>query len=313
MLKASTPLRCITPNYRRISLPMQRYLNPSQRTTSAAPQTTVAILNYFWRPCYTIELSMVIVENTMVSIKYDVYPNHLAASEAVAEIMAAALNAKPDCIFGLATGSTPIEVYRELCNRHRNDRLSFAKASTYNLDEYIGLPPDHPQSYRWYMHEHLFAHVDFDPASTHLPDVHTGNAAAAAEAYERDLARVGGVDLQLLGIGTNGHIGFNEPGTTLDSVTRVVDLAESTIASNSRFFDSPGEVPRQAITMGIASILRAKEIVLMATGAAKADAVRGAIHGPVSTTNPASFLQTHPRVRFVLDEEAASKLSDAVR
>lgn len=243
-----------------------------------------------------------------MSIEYSVFPDHHAASQHVAELIADVLTAKPDCVLGLATGSTPLQVYGELCRRHRDDGLSFAQTSTFNLDEYLGLEPGHEQSYRHFMQTHLFEHIDIDLTRTHFPDVHASDISAASDDYERQLLQSGGIDLQLLGIGTNGHIGFNEPGTPPSSLTRVVDLALSTIQSNQRFFESAEQVPKQAITMGIASILRGRKIVLLATGDAKATAIAGAIQGQMSSDNPASFLQTHPDVHFVLDELAASGL-----
>ncbi|TWU15134.1 Glucosamine-6-phosphate deaminase [Allorhodopirellula heiligendammensis] len=222
--------------------------------------------------------------------------------------MAEAVASHPSCVLGLATGSTPLQVYSELCRRHREDGLSFGDVTTFNLDEYLGLKVGHPQSYRHFMQTQLFDQVDIDIPRTHFPDVHADDVQQASEHYEHQLSESGGIDLQLLGIGTNGHIGFNEPGTTLESLTRVVDLAPSTIRSNTRFFESAEQVPRQAITMGIASILRAKKVVLLATGAAKAAAVAGAIQGPITADNPASYLQSHADVLFVLDEPAAAQL-----
>ncbi len=246
---------------------------------------------------------------SFVSTAYSVFPDHLSASQHVAGLIADVLIGKPSSILGLATGSTPLQVYSELCRRHRDEGLSFAQASSFNLDEYLGLPKGHPQSYRYFMRTHLFDHVDIDIDRTHFPDVHASDRQAAAGDFERQLQESGGIDLQLLGIGTNGHIGFNEPGTAPDSLTRVVDLAPSTIGSNQRFFESADDVPRQAITMGIESILRARKIVLLATGTKKATAVAGAIQGPITSNNPASFLQSHENVHFVLDRAAASKLS----
>lgn len=243
-----------------------------------------------------------------MSITYSVYPDHLSASQHVADVIADYLSNQPACVLGLATGSTPLAVYSELCRRHREDGLTFAQALTFNLDEYLGLECGHPQSYRRFMNTHLFDHVDIDVARTHFPDVHAGDVSLAADDYEGELHDSGGVGLQLLGIGTNGHIGFNEPGTLPDSLTRVVELAPSTILSNKRFFESADQVPRRAITMGIATILRSGKIVLLATGAEKAAAVAGAIQGPVDMKNPASFLQTHANVHFVLDETAAANL-----
>nr|WP_322975193.1 glucosamine-6-phosphate deaminase [Aporhodopirellula aestuarii] len=226
-----------------------------------------------------------------------------------AEIIAATLSETPACVLGLATGSTPLDVYTELARKHREEGLDFGRVTTFNLDEYIGLTPDHPQSYVHYMNKHLFSLVNISRDRTHLPNVQTDNLDESAKQYERLLKAAGGVDLQLLGIGANGHIGFNEPGAGPESVTRVVDLAPKTIQSNSRFFESEAEVPRRAITMGIATILRAREILLLATGSSKADAVAEAIKGPVTSDNPASFLQTHANVRFLLDPDAAARLT----
>lgn len=245
-----------------------------------------------------------------MGIHWTVYPNHHEASLAVADTISAVLIEKTACVLGLATGSTPLEVYAELARRHREEALDFGKATTVNLDEYIGLPPGHPQSYVHYMHEHLFRHINIDRDRTHLPNVHAADLSESANDFERLVESTGGVDLQLLGIGTNGHIGFNEPGAEEDSVTRVVDLAPGTIHSNSRFFESESDVPRRAITMGIATILRAQKIVLLATGDSKAEAVAEAINGPISRDNPASFLQTHANVHFVLDSAAAVGLAN---
>lgn len=243
-----------------------------------------------------------------MTIQWSVYRNHEEASRQVADLFAETLGNDPACNLGLATGSTPLLVYADLCQRHRSGGLDFSRTTTFNLDEYIGLPPEHSQSYRTFMNTHLFNHVNIPLAQTHLPNVHTDDPAAAANEYEQLLHRSRGIDWQLLGIGTNGHIAFNEPGSTGDSITRVVDLAASTIESNSRFFDSAEQVPRRAITMGIGSILRAKRIILLASGESKAAAVAGAIRGPIGTDNPASFLQRHDNVLFVLDEAAASAL-----
>lgn len=176
------------------------------------------------------------------------------------------------------------------------------------MDEYIGLDSHHPQSFRYFMQRQLFDHVNISLANTHVPDGMTGDVDAHAIAYEQQIASAGGIDLQLLGIGTNGHIAFNEPGAAADSRTRKVRLTDETIQANSRFFDSTNEVPTAAISMGIGTILEAKRIVLIATGEGKADAVLAAVRGPVTTVCPASFLRTHPDVTIVIDEAAASKL-----
>ncbi|EMI53910.1 glucosamine-6-phosphate deaminase [Rhodopirellula sallentina] len=245
-----------------------------------------------------------------MGIQCTVYPSHDDASRAVADCISTILREKPTCVLGLATGSTPLEVYAELVRRHHDTGLDFAGATTFNLDEYVGLSPGHPQSYAHYMNEHLFGQVNVDRGRTHLPNTRADDLGQSAEQYEMLVRSAGGVDLQLLGIGTNGHIGFNEPGTAEDSVTRVVDLAASTIRSNSRFFRDESDVPRRAITMGISTILRARKIVLLATGESKADAVADAVTGPVTTGNPASFLQNHADVHFVLDAAAAALLPE---
>lgn len=212
------------------------------------------------------------------------------------------------CVLGLATGGTPIGVYRELVRLHRQEGLDLSHVTTFNLDEYCGLPPDHPQSYHTYMRRHLFNHVDLDPHRARLPDGMAEDPAAECACYEAAIAQSGGMDILLLGVGTNGHIGFNEPGTRFDSRTHCVELAEKTRLANARFFP-PGEaVPRRAITMGIATILAARQILLLATGAQKAEAIVRAALGPITPDCPASVLQRHPRVTLLLDQEAASQL-----
>lgn len=247
-----------------------------------------------------------------MTIAYQIFDTSVEASRYVAGLIVSSIINQPSCTLGLATGATPIPVYENLGIRHQSGELSFESVTSFNLDEYIGLPEDHPQSYRSFMNQQLFNHVNIDVTRTHFPTTHRIGAGISAEEiasqYESQIVESAGIDLQLLGIGTNGHIGFNEPGSSGDSVTRVVDLAASTIEANSRFFDQPDQVPRQAITMGISTILRARKIVLMATGASKADAVAGAINGPISTDNPASFLQDHSDVVMVLDRDAASAI-----
>jgi glucosamine-6-phosphate deaminase len=237
-----------------------------------------------------------------------VYPDSAAASSAAAEIIAQKVRATPSCVLGMATGGTPIQTYRELIRLHVEDGLDFSSVTTFNLDEYVGLAADHPQSYRHYMQQNFFDHVNIDPARTHVPDGVAVDSLAASADYEADIVAAGGIDLQLLGIGHNGHIAFNEPGSPRGSRTRVVELSAQTIEKNSRFFDSIDEVPRQAVTMGIATILEAKRIVMLAFGPAKAEAVRLAIEGESNEQHPASLLQGHPSVTFVLDEAAADRL-----
>ncbi len=224
-----------------------------------------------------------------------------------ADFVCETLTPGQDRVLGLATGSTPVRLYGELVQRHHAGAVSFARASSFNLDEYVGLAPEHPQSYRAFMNRELFDHVDIDPSRAHVPD---GLADPADEArrYEQAISDAGGIDLQVLGIGRNGHIGFNEPTSSLASRTRLKTLAPSTIEANSRFF-APGETPpRLAITMGIGTILEARRVLLLATGRAKAPAVRNAVEGPLSAMVPASALQWHNDAVILVDRDAASLL-----
>lgn len=252
---------------------------------------------------------MVRIQKTPDPPQVLVLPSDAAASIKVAEIFDQAVRENPEIVLGLATGGTPVGCYRELVRRHREEGLSFASVTSFNLDEYVGLPPDHPQSFRHFMQTELFDHLDIESARTHVPNGMASDLASHAAAYEQAIRQAGGIELQLLGIGHNGHIAFNEPGASIDSRTRVVDLTETTIESNARFFDRPDEVPRTAITMGIGTILEANRIVLLATGKDKSEAVRLSVEGPVHTDHPASLLRTHPDVTFVLDAPAASGLS----
>lgn len=237
-----------------------------------------------------------------------ILPDAAAAADRVAGLIAARLRHRPDSTLGLATGGTMEAVYARLIARHRAAECSFAGAETFNLDEYVGLRPDHPCSYWHYMREQLFDHVDIDPARFHLPRGDAPDPEAEAARYEAAIAGAGDIDLQLLGLGGNGHIGFNEPTSSLASLTRIKTLTRSTREANARFFDRPGDVPKLAITMGIATILRAREVVLLAYGAAKADAAAAMIEGPLSAACPASALQMHRKATVVLDEAAASNL-----
>ena len=229
----------------------------------------------------------------------EVLPSYEAVSERALEILAARIRTAPQSVVGLATGSTPIGLYRRLAAAD----LDWSGVTSFNLDEYEGLAPDHPQSYHHFMWTHLFRHVNIAPANVHVPTAEEGGAA-----FEARIAEAGGIDLQVLGIGANGHIGFNEPGSSLDSATRRVTLAARTIADNARFFESASAVPRSAVTMGIGTIMQARTILLMACGAGKAEAVAGALEGPVTTDLPASVLQRHADVQVLLDEAAASLL-----
>ncbi|WP_439498637.1 glucosamine-6-phosphate deaminase [Bosea sp. (in: a-proteobacteria)] len=227
----------------------------------------------------------------------------------VAGRIADQLRARPGAVLGLATGETMRPVYGELVRRHREEGLSFARAASFNLDDYVGLPEGHPASFRRFMDETLFDHVDIDPVRTHLPDGNALDLGREAMDYEAAIAAAGGIDLQLLGIGANGHIAFNEPGSDFASRTRVVGLAASTRAAGQASFDGSGDVPVLGLTMGIATILDARRIVLVATGRGKADAVARAVKGPLDPACPASILRTHPDAVMVCDRAAAAGLS----
>lgn len=221
-----------------------------------------------------------------------------------AGLIASLLQTKPRAVLGLATGSSPVGIYKHLIALYEKGLVSFAQASSFNLDEYVGLPKDHPESYRHFMNEQLFHHIDIDAERTHVPNGSAADLDEECQAYEQMLEERGPVDLQLLGIGHNGHIGFNEPGSALTGRTHVVDLKEETRQANARFFDHIDEVPRQAITMGVGSILKAKQILLIARGEEKADIIREAFMGPITTSCPASLLQCHPNVVVLLDRAA---------
>ncbi len=229
-------------------------------------------------------------------------------SRKAADVIADCLAKDPSCVLGLATGSTPIGLYAELVRDCEAGKISFADATTFNLDEYRGLDPRHDQSYRYFMQQNLFDHVNVDVARTHVPDGSNPDADAACAAYEEAIAQAGGVDLQLLGLGHNGHIGFNEPCDYFPVDTHVVELTESTIQANSRLFDSIDEVPREAYTMGIGTIMRAAKVLVVANGEGKAQIVRDAFFGPVTPQVPASVLQLHPDVTVIVDKEAGALL-----
>jgi len=230
-----------------------------------------------------------------------------AMSRRAAAVIAAQVVSKPDCVLGLATGSTPIGMYEKLVEWYNKGDLDFGDVTTVNLDEYKGLPKEDEQSYYYFMHSHLFDYVNINPDRTFLPDGMNEDPDAECERYEEVIRSVGGVDLQLLGMGHNGHIGFNEPGDEFAKGTHCVDLQPRTIEANKRFFASVDDVPRQAYSMGIQTIMKAKKILVIVSGEDKAEALKNSLFGPVTPRVPGSILQMHPDVTIVADEAALSK------
>lgn len=241
-------------------------------------------------------------------MKIYVTEDYNAMSRKAANILSAQIILKPDSVVGLATGSSPLGMYQQLIEWYKKGDLDFSGVRTVNLDEYVGLEPTHDQSYRYFMDTNLFNHVNIDPANTNVPNGLAANPQAECERYNKVIHDMGGIDVQVLGIGHNGHIGFNEPGTVFEKETHVVDLTPRTIEANARFFASPDDVPRQAMTMGIKSIMAAKKILLVISGADKAEIVKEAFTGPITPQVTASILQLHPDVTLVGDKAALSKL-----
>ncbi len=238
-------------------------------------------------------------------------PNKDSAAHLVEQIIAGELRRNPSLVLGLATGRTMEEVYRLLVNAHREKKLDFSLCRTFNLDEYVGLPPSDPHSYHYFMNERLFSRVNLDPCNTHLPNGLAPNLDAECRDYEEKIKRCGGIDLQVLGIGKAGHIGFNEPLSALLSRTRVKALSPTTVEQNAEFFGGAAKVPRRAITMGVGTILDCRRCILLATGTSKAEVIAKAVEGPITSMISATALQLHPRCTVVVDEEAASKLQAA--
>ncbi len=231
-------------------------------------------------------------------------------SRKAANIISAQIIMKPNCVLGLATGSSPVGTYRQLIDWYKKGDLDFSQVTSINLDEYKGLGPDHNQSYRYFMDTNLFDHVNINKSRTFVPDGLEKNSGKACDDYNRIIARKGGIDLQLLGLGHNGHIGFNEPGAAFEKETHCVDLTESTIEANKRFLESEKDVPRQAYTMGIKNIMQARKILIIVSGEDKAEILNKVLHGPITPAVPASILQLHNDVTIVADEAALSKLSE---
>ncbi|GAB3805003.1 glucosamine-6-phosphate deaminase [Virgibacillus kimchii] len=225
-------------------------------------------------------------------------------SERAGETLVRTLNAKDNPVLGLATGSTPEGMYAYLVEKYKTGKISFADAQTFNLDEYVGLDAEDPNSYTFYMHKHLFSQVDLPDQNAHLPNGTAENLEEECKAYERKIERAGKIDLQVLGIGLNGHIGFNEPGTPFKSRTHIVELDESTRQANARFFNSMEEVPTQALTMGIESIMESREILMLISGEKKSETLTQLLNGKVTESFPASILHEHPNVTIITDEAA---------
>lgn len=233
-----------------------------------------------------------------------VHKSALAAARELAELVCHQVQSKPNSVLGLATGATMELVYKEIIDLRKSLSLSFSQVTCFNLDEYVGIDAEHPGSYHSYMRHHLFDHVDVDFSRVHILDGVAADPVAECKAFEQKISIAGGIDLQLLGIGQNAHIGFNEPGSSFSSRTRPIALHPRTLAANAAFF-SDGKVPPQALTMGLATIFDARHIVVLATGSAKCDAVTNALYGPISQDCPASLLQKHKNVQWITDGEAA--------
>ena len=228
-------------------------------------------------------------------------------SRRAAEIIAAQVILKPGCVLGLATGSSPVGTYQELIKKYERGDLNFSRVKTVNLDEYVGLAPDHEQSYARFMRENLFDHVNIDAHNTNIPSGIAADARTECARYDGVIASLGGVDLQLLGMGPNGHIGFNEPADHFPVGTHQVELTDATIQANKRFFEKASDVPRYARTMGVRDIMQARRVLMVVSGEGKAEVVKAAFYGPVTPWVPASILQLHPDFTLVADEAALSK------
>lgn len=234
--------------------------------------------------------------------------DYTAMSRKAANILSAQVILNPGSVLGLATGATPVGIYHQLIDWYKKGDLDFEHVVSINLDEYAGLPGSHDQSYRYFMQQNLFDHINIKPENTHLPNGMAPDLEAECRRYNGIIEQYGPIDIQLLGIGHNGHIGFNEPGEAFELNTHVVELTQSTIDANARFFDSPGAVPRRALTMGIKTIMQARRVLVVASGESKADIVKRAFAGPVTTQVPASILQVHPDVTLVGDRAALAGL-----
>lgn len=241
-------------------------------------------------------------------MKIIVTDNYSMLSKASSDIIEELINKKPDAVLGLATGGTPVGTYEELIRRYEQGKIDFSKIKTINLDEYIGLDENNTQSYRYFMNDKLFNHINIDKKNTFLPNGIAEDIEKECMEYDKKIDEMGGIDLQILGIGNNGHIAFNEPAENLNTGTHVTYLTEDTIEANARFFTSLDEVPRQAITMGVGKIMQARKIILLANGKNKVPAIKGILSGKITTENPASMLQLHSDVTLIIDREIKDEL-----
>ncbi len=240
-----------------------------------------------------------------------IQPTHHHLTVIASELIRDALHNKPDLVLGLSTGSTPIGLYKILVKMHTKEGLDFSNVTTFNLDEYIGIPKEHPQSYHTFMAKHFFDHVNIPPENQHIPQNTSKDYEVYCASYEEAIELSGGIDIQVLGIGTDGHIGFNEAGSSLSSRTRIKTLSQSTLKANATHFDGDvNAVPEMAITMGIGTIMDARHCLLLANGTSKSAAISKAVEGPITAMVPASILQMHPKSTVIIDEEAASELKE---
>ena len=242
-------------------------------------------------------------------MKLIVVENYEELSKVAAQEYANVIKENPKAVLGLATGGSPIGMYKELIKMYENKELDFSNVTTVNLDEYVGLNPEHEQSYRHFMNENLYKHINVDITKTFVPNGLAEDLAAQCKEYDEKIKELGGIDVQLLGIGNNGHIAFNEPDTELSAGTHVISLTQNTIEANARFFDNIDDVPKTAITMGVGGIMKAKKIILIASGESKAEAIKGIFSGKITTENPASMLQMHRDAVVIVDKDAAKLLN----
>lgn len=242
-------------------------------------------------------------------MKLIVVNNYEELSKVAAKEFSKVIKEKENAVLGLATGGTPVGMYKELIKMYEKKELNFSKITTVNLDEYIGLNPEHNQSYRYFMNNNLFNHINIDKSNTFIPNGLAEDLEAQCKEYDQKIVELGGIDIQLLGVGNNGHIAFNEPNSELSSGTHIISLTDNTIEANARFFDNIDDVPRKAITMGVGGIMKAKKIILIASGESKAEAVKGIFSGKITTENPATMLQMHRDVTIIVDEAAAKLIN----